>query len=200
MKTVLLKTILFCWILALVPGTALSAPMTYTYTGNPFDTFVDHDSPAGVYDSTHHLEITLITHDGYLPDLAPHTNILPFLSSWTATDGRHTLTNDDALRYLNLLATASGGMIDDWVFTMEFNNARPGDPALPGSRISSSSAGDSGSLLEWHSTTVYSFDRGSNLSGGVWTVSGNQVPEPATLFLTGAGLLALAGAGRRRLA
>ena len=197
----------YSFMILLLPVAATATPVVYTYIGNSFDTYVDHDpQPAGSYDNTNHLEIVLTTIDGYLPDMSLQ-DITPYLDSWAITDGRYTLTEEThSYRAFRIDAEISGQSIVSWDFGFWYKDSfsDPGDSGSLGSRMLSnniyigSTFGDQGSLYYWWSPETYQYDSGSVSSVGTWNRSATPIPEPSTMLLLGVGLIGLAGATSRK--
>lgn len=175
------------------PAKDAAALATYVYTGNPFDTFVDRDPPAGSYDAS--MRVTgSISLDAPLPSDLPLTTFTLDLLAARWSDGRRTITALDQLR----LATDATGAIVEWevaglAFTFAGGNIAECQDitsfgGTPGGQL------DQGRILfgDCFAAPLPNADAGS-VSGnpGSWTL----VPEPGTALLAGLGLVLLA-AGR----
>jgi hypothetical protein len=190
-------------VILILPVVASAIPVTYTYIGNAFNVFTDHDPPAGTYDTSNNVEVTLTTIDGVLPDTASIQEVSSLLASWSFTDDRYTVNHTMGADHLYLGVKPTAGSINLWHLVVEFNTAIGADVTLPGSRIQTASRSgfiqDSGSFMHHFSPSSYSFDRGEvNDDPGLWSsTTANPIPEPATALLLIAGLIGITGFRRK---
>ncbi len=174
----------------LIAGSPASASVIYSYQGNPFDTFVDDDPPAGQYDATMSVSGFFEVPEPVAPNLEA-VDITASVLSFSLFDGRQTITNLTATSSTFRFSTDALGQILFWralasvgnpqtALIQTVNQTLDGRPVLlDQARI--------GAVLE-------SFDQ-AQISGqpGSWTL----VPEASTALLLGAGLLGLAAQRRR---
>ncbi|MDJ0852817.1 MAG: PEP-CTERM sorting domain-containing protein [Myxococcota bacterium] len=179
-----LVTSLLCGaLMAALGSSSAQALATYVYRGNNFDTIEDDDLPAGSYDTSMRVTVSIA-----LPaELAPYLvleEVTDQIVAATIADGRRTFTE-----VLATFSTDASGAIVEW---------RVGTPWLPapagGIRTRSVFDPTPGARASHLDSAMVGFDPyGGDTaeivdSPGTWTL----IPEPATAFLLGLGLVGLA--------
>jgi PEP-CTERM motif len=161
---------------ALILTAPLMADVTYTYTGNPFESF------GGLYGPTD-LVSGSFTVTSALGDSSPEATITP--NSYSFTDGIQTISSTSPPPEVTFeVGTGLTGAITSWdiSFTSVGGNILSTDSA-------SSDFGEVGASL------------GENIGDpGGWVQSGggaSPVPEPGNLELIGLGLAAIVAARRK---
>lgn len=220
-----MKRALYCLVFCLVGIAPPSAKATavYTYTGNPFDAFIDQDPPTGAYDGTQRFTIVLTFDRPLAPNGDWRTDPAGVqLLDWSFSDGRVTLTPASPAVTFGFfgsggLQTDALGRIVTWGL-LAYQNPSAGAWATGelGARSFISvdyfvdGKVDLAERFECVRTTVSggctgasAFDTGFVLDApGTWTLSrAGEAPEPGTLALIGLGLAAarsLRGSPRRR--
>jgi hypothetical protein len=180
--------------LAIVYLGALALPAradtVYTYTGNPFTTFVGGLSCPPECHITG--EFTVVQ-----PLAANLGNVSVSPSSFSFTDGNVTLT-DASTGYTQaplflFFSTDATGAITSWdvfLLTSTYHIQTDND--------------SSGGTLFQYDVSGFGVGSGANIaieSGnpGSWSISSTTVPEPSSLLLVGTGLLCLGPLLRRRI-
>lgn len=186
----------------LLSGLAQSATL-YSYQGNNFTSVTDNSPPAGSYDTSMSITISLL----FASDLTemPLTDISGLVLEYSFSDGRNTLTHLNSTLVNNSVAVDAGGEIIDAnlsVFSSLGGVQSIGEQEL---QISTNSFFDIGAITECVAEQVWGCsmsqqDVGSTLANpGIWTKS-TVVPVPAAVWLFGSGLGLLGWMRRRRTA
>ncbi len=165
-------------------SSSAQALATYVYRGDNFDTIEDDDPPAGSYDTSMRVTVSITLPTELAADLVLES-VTDQIVAATIHDGRRSFTD-----VLATFSTDASGAIVEWqvgtpwipspqlgggVFTRHRFDPPPGTTATS----------DSGSI--W--LDPYSADSARIVdSPGTWAL----IPEPATALLFGLGLLGLA--------
>lgn len=172
----LIPKILLSGLAALILTVPLMADVTYTYTGNPFQSF------GGLYDSTDFVSGSF-TVSSALADSLPEGTITP--NSYSFTDGVQTFNSTAPPPEVTIeVGTDLTGAINSWdiSFTSASGNILSTDSA-------SSDFGEAGASL------------GENVGDpGGWVQSGSgtsPVPEPGNLAFIGLGVAAIVASRRK---
>jgi PEP-CTERM motif len=215
MKSEALNRVFFTAIaIALVGGAVLAVPVTYTYTGNDYNQFVQmvtfntSDRVTGSFSLSAALPANL-----GLTDITDYAGFDFNFDNGVMDFGPPSVT-PHWVEYFKV-ATGADGNITNW--NIELNLFRPEIPAIgrvynEWHLVSTTPSRDSGHVLFYDGalgspgyTQAY-FDRGERLGApGAWVRTGaptpppgDSIPEPATALLLGAGLLGLAAVRKRR--
>jgi hypothetical protein len=97
--------------------------VVYSYNGHTFDDLSpNYKLPAGQYDTTMYVQISLTTFCGYLPDGEMY-DVRPYLADWSFFDGRGQLdsTTPDAEFSVGTISV-SGGDIVAWNLTAQIGS------------------------------------------------------------------------------
>jgi hypothetical protein len=89
------------------------ADVTYRYTGNLFDTIQDPTPPAGSYDTSMRVEISLTFAQPIPPDVPLYFDFSSDVLAFRFEDGRHVITDSSggSLEQLHLATNAEGSII-----------------------------------------------------------------------------------------
>ncbi len=163
-------------------GSGAVADVTYTYTGNAFDTIVSDDTPpSGSYTTSMSVDISL-TLAQPIPANASNLVVSDQVLAYSFSDGRHTI--DDGGTVLFAVSTDGDGEIVDWVATVE---SAVGPQSVDiGSNTNSDL--DYGSVIEGGGTDA------ATATGNFGTWEATVVQPPPVPALGFPALLALAGA------
>jgi hypothetical protein len=172
--------------------------VVYDYVGNLFDTIQDQTPPAGSYDTSMRVEISL----SFAQPIPPNTPLTDFSSDVLAfrfEDGRRVITDATGgnLSGLQVLATNAEGSIDEWSLQAT-DPAAP--PTVPGEQFVGISAAHSATDMGFVRECCSGADDTATASapGGAWEETLIDVPPavpalpPLSLVLL-AGILALGG-------
>jgi hypothetical protein len=168
-----------------------SNAVTYTYTGNSFDTVSDSTPPLGSYTTSMAVTIMLELPAPLAPNLI---NATLSASAFSFFDGRNTITDADAasVNLTNFSTDVSGNIISWTAIVTGGQNINVGDQYFAiTSRNDSFTANDSGSIGEcWQmvgSSCFQNYDSGSVVNPASWVL----VPEPTAEALLCFGLVGL---------
>ncbi len=185
-----------------------SADAIYTYTGHTYTEIADALLPAGSFDTSMQVTGEFVLADALAAGM-PSTDITALITSFTFSNGRSTLTDQDPLLASALfsVATDAFGAISAWAIFVQQDQATSGGADILIQTVNDPDLGfsteDRGQLVVCDPVLLR---RGLCLSladiatvsdaPGTWTrTTPGTVPEPATLSLCAVGLWAVA---RRR--
>jgi hypothetical protein len=204
---VLLLSCLACCLI-LVPVVVYAIPYIYTYTGRNFSSIIDDNSLAGAYTTDMRVEVSLITRDGLLPDSTISYDVETYLSSWSFTDGRQTITSSSGF-WLEDDLVVTGGEITNWSLWVGDTESDPG-VSTTNRRIRTlwyagqpqTIQGDVGRIEfeEWQVGGSSYVDQGTNRDQrGVWSDPGAvSVPDASIMLLLAPAIIGLARFGRKK--
>lgn len=180
------------------------AATVYQYTGNTFTSVNENEPPAGTYDTSMRVSISLEL-EAALGEMAA-TDISGVITAYTFFDGRNELTQHNSILESAIFTVNSSGTVTNWTATARSPFPDPkadGDIEL---LITSTLSFDIGAITvcvtvsEAGSCSVTSNDQGSIFfTPGSWSAEVTPVPLPASAWLLATALGMAAGLRRRRI-
>ena len=188
--------LIICLLLLVSVASPAIADVTYTYTGHNFNWCNFGSCPAGLTDVSGYFTVPT----ALAPNITNLTNVSP--TSFSFTDGLHTVMNTNYFTFLFQITTDANGHIGPyWNIDLE---EKPTDGVLIDVATANcfvvgfhgsvsfvsldTSYEDLNSQMSWHDAVVG--------NPGTWQ-GPSSVPEPATMLLLGLGLMGLAGVRRK---
>jgi len=192
-----------------LPATSIAVPVTYFYTGIPFEelSIINDYPPGGSYTGDDKVDVTLTTVDGCLPnstiifdeefpDFYSYTmyDATPYVASWEMTDGRVSISNINADSF-HFEASVYDDNIVAWFIRSERFIAPVGSPDTLEYRIYSEWVEETYlgaepidldyGYIGWITNTGINFDRAAvnKYYPNDWTRTPCCVPEPSASFL-----------------
>jgi hypothetical protein len=174
--------------LVLLPAGVLNADVTYYYTGNDFNKFINNPDLT----ASNNLTITL-TFASALADNLNYVDESGSVTTWSVSDGIRTIASGGAgiLTNLDLSTDASGMIAADWYVNVDI----PTQAQMQSADVANSAVVDFSLYLVGDT----SYGAHINNDPGVWSnTPGEPVPEPGFVGLVSAGLAGLALVWRQR--